>query len=269
MNPIPDYSRLLQAVRHLGIDPGDCLVELERGVEIDSAADYIPAPGGFFDLLPTGHIVRVLVHLAAGDHARCVDDPQRWHRYHVAPCPASVQPSRRDRSFKTRRSDGRFTYFLNDFYDQEYKPAHREAGRALVLCGHCRNKLWHLALVNEDGEPDLPALLDGQLARRLYPDPFRHDLDRVTGFAAEDWRAIARHAKSRSGGFCSRCGERFPVHHLHAHFEETPHLPATLGRLSVLCAGCHLMQRGHERLRQAPELVAFRRDHPEHPAFRR
>ncbi len=269
MNTITDFSKLLAAVTALGVDPKDCLLELEEGIEISSAAEFVSAPNGFYDVLATGHIVRVLIHLAAGDHARCHRDPWKWHRYHVAPCTASVQPDRRNRSFKTRRKDGRFTYYLHDSWGDEYRQQDRVAGRGLKICGFCRKKLINLGLGEEEGDPDLPRLLEGSLPQRLHHQSFRYDLDGISGFSQEDWVAIVRFVKARFAGFCAQCGGDFSKHsqHLQAHYVEASTLPGVLGRVKVLCVGCHALQKGHERLRLSPELAEFRRLRPEHRIF--
>lgn len=270
MTAITDFAMLRRSVEALGITVGDHLLRLAQGVEITSQTEFVAAPNGFYDVLPTGHIVRVLVHLAHGGHTRCHDDPEGWHRYHAAPCTASARPSRRNRSFKTRRTDGRFTYYLHDLHGREYRPEARERGRPLKLCGHCRNKLGHLGLALAGDDPDLPRLLGGDLPRRLHHERFTHDHDRITGFPEADWKAIAAYAKSRCAGCCSRCGlrlgERSP--HLHAHYVESLEPDGCLGRVVPLCIGCHSMRNGHRRIRMTPEFARFRREHPDHPALR-
>lgn len=273
MSAFPDFSKLLAAVAAMGADLDDCLSSLHAGVPVTSEEEYVAAPNGFYDVLPSGHIVRLIIHLGQGDNAHCHDDPERWHRFHTGRCTAYGPPSRQLRFFKTRRADGRFTYFLYDFYDQEYRPEERIKGRALRLCGHCRNKLGKLSLLDERGEPDLDELFSGTLTRRLHRETIHLDHDRISGFPEEDWKAIARYVKSRAVGHCSRCARdmRPLPKNLHAHYTEDASRPAVLGRVTALCAGCHAQEKGHELLRQkvrvSAEFLDFRKTFPDHPAL--
>jgi hypothetical protein len=112
-------------------------------------------------------------------------------------------------------------------------------------------------------------LLEGSLPQRLHHQSFRYDLDGISGFSQEDWVAIVRFVKARFAGFCAQCGGDFSKHsqHLQAHYVEASTLPGVLGRVKVLCVGCHALQKGHERLRLSPELAEFRRLRPEHRIF--
>jgi hypothetical protein len=264
-----DFSSLLNAVKELGIDPRDLLKALDQGVEVTSEAHYVAAPNGFYDVLSSGHIARVLLHIGVGEPARCHDDPQRWHRYHISKCAAYGPPSRQLKSFKTRRADGRFSYFIYDTWGDEYMPQHRENGRKLLICGNCRNKLNHLALDNPDGDLELSSFLQGSLARRLFPNPFRYDHDRVIGFPLEDWDAIARYTKERASWHCARCGwdHRNTPKFLHAHFVETPGIPEAIGQIQVLCVGCHALEPNHSHIH--PAIPAFKERFPDHSSLRR
>lgn len=264
-----DFSSLLNAVKELGIDPRDLLKALDQGVEVTSEAHYVAAPNGFYDVLSSGHIARVLLHIGVGEPARCHDDPQRWHRYHISKCAAYGPPSRQLKSFKTRRADGRFSYFIYDTWGDEYMPQHRENGRKLLICGNCRNKLNHLALDNPDGDLELSSFLQGSLARRLFPNPFRYDHDRVSGFPLEDWDAIARYTKERASWHCARCGwdHRNTPKFLHAHFVETPGIPEAIGQIQVLCVGCHALEPNHSHIH--PAIPAFKERFPDHSSLRR
>ena len=273
MSTFPDFTRLLGAVASLGVDLADCLSDLAEGVVVSSELDYVAAPNGFYDVLPTGDIVRLIIHISQGGPERCHEDPERWHRYHTARCAAYGPPSRQLKHFKTRRSDGRFTYFLHDLWEREYRPEDRIKGRPLVLCRNCLGKLDHLALLNEDGEPDLEGLLSGDLPRRLHTEPVVHDHDRIFGFPEADWRCIALHAKNRAAWHCAHCAGDFRSarRFLHAHYREAGAGRATLGKVSALCAGCHALEEGHEilrmRVRTAPEFAGFRESHSSHPAL--
>jgi hypothetical protein len=273
MSLFPDFSKLLAAVAALGADLDDCLSSLDAGIEITSEAEYVAAPNGFYDVLATGHIVRLIIHLGQGDNARCYDDPERWHRYHTSRCAAYGPPSRQLKFFKTRRADGLFTYFIHDLYEREYRPADRINGRALGLCGHCRNKLSQLGLLDKHGQPKLEELFSGTLTRRLYQDAIHMDHDRISGFPEGDWSAIARYVKNRAIGHCSRCSRdlRPLPKHLHAHYAEDASHPAVLGRVTALCAGCHAGEKGHQTLRlkvrKSSEFLDFREAFPDHPAL--
>lgn len=269
MTMFTDFSSLLTAVKNLGIDPRDQILELNQGIEVTSEAQYVAAPHGFYDVLPSGYIARIMLHIGVGEPGRCHDEPYRWHRYHLAKCAAYGPPSRQLKSFKTRRADGRFSYYLYDNWGNEYKPHHREAGRPLLLCGNCRNKLGSVALDNPDEEIDLESLLQGALARRLFPTPFRYDQDRIIGFHPEDWRAIAFYAKERAAWHCSRCGGNYgrARKFLHAHFVETPRIPEAIGRVTILCAGCHALEPGHSHV--LPAIPEFRQCFPDHSSFKK
>jgi hypothetical protein len=273
MSTFPDFSKLLAAVAALGVDLDDCLASLDSGIEVTSEEEYVAAPNGFYDVLPTGHIVRLIIHLGQGDHSRCHDDPERWHRYHTGRCAAYGPPSRQLKFFKTRRSDGQFTYFLHDYYNREYRPEERVKGRRLQLCGNCRNKLGSLGLLDEHGNPELSELFSGTLTRRLHRESIRHDHDRISGFPPADWRAIAHYVKNRAAGHCARCSRnlRAVPRFLHAHYREGDSHPAVLGRVTALCAGCHALEKGHELLRQMVRFDAsfshFRTAFPDHPAL--
>ena len=273
MNLKTDFKRLVDAVAALGIDVSEYLHALEVGVETTSEAEYVAAPDGFYDVLPTGDIVRLLIHISQGGHTRCYDDPARWHRYHTAKCTAYGPPSRQLKQFKTRRSDGKFTYFIYDLWNKEYGAYERMSGRSLKICGHCLAKLDNLALLDEDGQPDLQALLSGELSRRLHLDPIAHDYDRIYGFTAEDWHRIAHHVKNRASWHCMRCAIdlRCTKRFLHAHYRPSIGQSGLLGRVVPLCAGCHALEKGHEALRfkvrSGSEFSEFHSEHASHKVF--
>ncbi len=273
MSKIPDYMRLVDAVASLGIDVSEYLHKLVNGIETDTDADYVAAPDGFYDVLPTGDIVRLLIHISQGDHSRCHDDPSRWHRFHTAKCAAYGPPSRQLKQFKTRRCDGKFTYSIFDSWGDEYEPEDRKTGRSLILCGHCQSKLANLALLDENGHPDLVALLAGDLARRLHLEPITHDHDRIYGFTGEDWTRIAHHVKNKASWHCARCARdlRSMKRFLHAHYQPAGDREGVLGRVLPLCAGCHALEKSHGslrlNLRSAREFEEFRKKHAAHPAF--
>lgn len=275
MNSIVDFSKLLAAVAALGVDLADWIASLDTGIEVISEEEYVAAPNGFYDVLATGHIVRLILHLGYGDHSRCHDDPDRWHKYHTSRCAAYGPPTRHLKFIKTRRSDGRFTYFLHDYCDREFRPEERIKGRALRICGHCRNKLNQLSLLNDHGDPDLAELFSGTLTRRLHQEGFRHDHDRILGFSEDDWRAISRYVKTRAAWHCARCARdlRAIPKFLHAHYREGASHPGVLGRVTALCAGCHALEKDHESLRQmvrdAFQFRDFRETFPDHPALSR
>lgn len=263
-----DFSSLLNAVRDLGLTPGDLLKDLVQGIEVTSETQYVAAPNGFYDVLQSGHVVRVLIHIGLGESARCHDEPQRWHRYHIAKCAAYGPPSRQLKTFKTRRADGQFSYYLYDTWGEEYRPQQREKGRALLLCGNCRHKLGSLALYDADEDLDLGSFLQGALARRLFPTPFRYNQDRIVGFPVDDWDAIARYTKERAAWHCARCGGdyRKAAQFLHAHFVETPLTPEALGQITILCAGCHALEPDHHHLQAS--IPEFRARFPAHCSLR-
>lgn len=273
MSSFPDFSRLQAAVRELGVNLDDCLARLIEGVEVSSEQEYVAAPDGFYDVLPTGDIVRLLIHIGQGGPERCHDQPETWHRFHTARCAAYGPPSRQLKQVKTRRQDGRFTYFLYDTWEQEYDAGHRTRGRALLLCGHCRNKLSNLGLLDEAGTPDLSAILAGDLPRRLHLNPVRFDGDRIFGFPEDDWHCIASHVKNRASWHCTRCSADMRLHRnfLHAHYLPSDGRGGGLGRVMALCAGCHALQKQHEallgRVRLGPEFAAFRSAFPDHRCF--
>ena len=265
--------RLVDAVNALGIDVIECLQNLYDGIEISSEADYVAAPDGFYDVLPTGDIVRLIIHISQGDHTRCHDEPSRWHRFHTSKCAAYGPPSRQLKQFKTRRSDGRFTYTIYNSWGEEYDIDARLAGRPLMICGHCYSKLGNLSLLDDEGRPNLRALLAGDLTRRLHLEQIVHDHDRITGFTGEDWSRIAEHVKNKAAWHCSRCAidlrnmKRF----LHAHFKSSRELDGLLGRVVPLCAGCHGLEKDHGplrfRVRSSDEFLQFRKKFKNHLVF--
>ena len=274
MSAFPDFSKLRQTVAALGVDLSDCLAELANGALASSELDYVAAPHGFYDVLPTGDIVRLIIHISHGDHSRCCNDPERWHRYHTSRCSGYGPPSRQLKHFKTRRTDGRFTYFLHDFGDNEYRPEDRIKGRPLILCRNCLAKLDHLALLDENGKPNLDELLSGDLAHRLHTEPVVYDHDRIFGIPDVDWHCIALHIKNRAAWHCARCAGdfRYTKKFLHAHYRPGAGGRASLGRVVALCAGCHALEQGHDilrmKLRSASEFVGFRENYPNHSALR-
>lgn len=273
MSKITDFSKLLTVIANLGVDLKDHLGKLEGGLPVESEGEFVAAPNGFYDILPTGQVVRLILHLGQGEASRCHDNPEAWHRFHMSRCAAYNAPNRHLRFFKTRRSDGRFTYFLYDHYGQEYRPEDRLRGRPLQICGHCRNKLIQLGLLGEYDQPNLSELLSGALTRRLFYERFKHDYDRISGFPMDDWIAIAKFAKHRNAYYCGRCGTDFSKLRLflHAHYQEEDTHNDVLGRVHVLCAGCHALEKRHETLlqmvRSSNLFIDFRKAFPNHPAI--
>jgi hypothetical protein len=253
MSSFPDFSRLQLAIQNLGISLEDCISRLDAGIEITSDSEYVSAPDGFYDLQPTGDILRIIIHIGQGGADRCSEDPEKWHRYHTAQCAAYGPPSRHLKQIKTRRNDGFFNYKIYDSTYREYDSVSSIKGRPLLVCGHCQKKLANLDLLDINGTPDLKTIFAGDIAHRLHRNPVYCDGDIIFGFPEQDWESIAGFVKQKALWHCSRCSAdmRCAKKFLHAHYSNTDGRLGSLGRVLALCAGCHALQKGHDKLLNA------------------
>lgn len=278
---VTDFSPLLEMVRSIGVSLTErsrlITEDLVRGIEIESKSEYISTPSGFFELLPNGDIVRLVLHLGAyhgtTQNGAELRDFWRWHKFHLTAC-ASVNgapPSRQLRYVKTRRSDGRFSYRVYNGNGVEFAPSEAVRGRRLSLCGSCRNKIeYHMDFEDLESERDLTAFLNGyaSVAMRFESDSIRHDHDTISYFAREEWQEIARYAKDRRSWRCAHCArdcsqpsrKRF----LDAHCAEGI-LPGAVANVIPLCLACHSKQLGssHRHIRTLPEYREFLKAYPD------
>jgi hypothetical protein len=278
---VTDFSPLLEMVKSIGVSLTErsrlITEDLVGGIEIDSKSEYISTPSGFFELLPNGDIVRLVLHLGAyhgtTQNGLELSDPSRWHKFHLTAC-ASINgapPSRRFRYVKTRRSDGRFPYRVYNGSGVEFDPPEVVRGRPLSLCGSCRNKIeYRMGFEDLESERDLTAFLNqyASVAMRFVGGSIRYDHDAVRDFARDEWHEIARYAKDRRGWRCARCArdcsqpssKRF----LDAHCTEGI-LPGAVANVVPLCLACHSKQPGssHRRIRSLPEYGEFLKTYPD------
>lgn len=282
MKPLStDFSPLLEVVERSGVPLSEqarvVAKDLGEGILVESKTEYISAPSGFFDLLPNGDVVRLILHLGSF-HGNTQNgwelyEPDRWHKYHLTPCGSvnGAPPSRQLRYVKTQRRDGKFPYRVYNSFGQEVKKELAVSGRKLNLCGSCRNKIAdRMGFFDFSNEFDLDEFITsyGSIAMRFHSDPIKFDEDTVYYFKWDDWQEVANYAKHRSGWMCSRCRRDCsrPAHRrfLHAHYEEGI-IGGALANVRPLCVGCHSKERGsnHRRLRNLPIFGDFKAAFPE------
>ncbi len=276
MTPLTtDFSVLKETVERIGIPPSErarlIVEQLDDGIMVESKTEYISAPSGFFNLLPNGDIVRLILHLGAY-HGKTQDgwelyETDHWHKYHLTPCGSvnGAPPSRRLRYVKTRRFDGKFRYRIHNAFGEEVQPELTVQGRTLNLCGSCRNKIIdRMGFVDFAKEFNLQEFVNGyaSVAMRFVPDPIRYDGDTIYYFKRDDWNEIARYAKERGGWFCAgcrlNCSHRAHRQFLQAHYQEGV-IGGALANVTPLCIGCHSREPGsnHRRLRRLPLFQKF------------
>jgi hypothetical protein len=276
-----DFSPLMESVKRIGIPLSEqarmMVKNLEDGIVIESKTEYISAPSGFFDLLPNGDVVRLILHLGSfhgvTQNGMELYDPDRWHKYHLTPCGSvsGAPPSRQLRYVKTQRRDGKFPYRVLNCFGDEVAPAQVESGRKLNLCGSCRNKVAdRMGFFDFWSEFKLHEFISsyGSIAMRFNSDPIKFDEDTVYYFKWDDWREIANFAKHRSGWMCARCRRdcsraahrRF----LHAHYREGI-VGGALANVTPLCIVCHSREPGshHRRLQSLPIYREFQTAFPD------
>lgn len=276
MTPLTtDFSVLKETVARIGIPPSErarlIVEQLDDGIMVESKTEYISAPSGFFDLLPNGDIVRLILHLGAyhgvTKDGRELYDSERWHKFHLTPCGSvkGAPPSRKLRYVKTRRFDGKFRYRVHNGFGEEVQPQLTVQGRALKLCGSCRNKIIdRMGFEDFVNEFNLQEFVNGyaSVAMRFNSDPIRYDGDMIDYFKWDDWNEIARYVKARSGWICAgcrlNCSYRTHRKFLQAHYEKGV-VGGALANVTPLCIGCHSREPGsnHRRLLRLPLFQEF------------